>query len=1060
MYTACKILWICLCLLLLSAAASAQLKFEQAVRYTEEDGLANNGVRDIVQGPDGFIWLGTANGLCRFDGSRFKTYRHNPSDSSTIIDNRILCLTVDDHHLWIGTHAGLSRMDLKKETFVNYHFQETGKRPALNYNTVQQIRAIGKDKEGEIWVGTRVYGVAHYLPEQDDFRMYQTKASEVIPFFPNPARTNNILSIEAHHDNDSIIWAGTTRGLLKINKHLHTLRWLHFEEQKLGDKPNGFRRIYHHDDGRIYAGSWGDNTLKVFDPVTETIKLLPIKDGPWLSIAKTSIDKIYRKSKKEIWITSFNGLLSYHTEKEEVNFWKKRDVHEMELYGLNYIDDQNRAWLVGADGLFLFDPVQQQFAPYRYENPAMPGWEYARLLIPNAEEPQKVIVANNTGEYLYCFDKSTGELEIIPFFVKHFGAGETINLFDIDLDAQGRWWVSCERGLFIYDVQRRELQKAAIKIPTDFGLTQMLFWDSKSQLWLAGTNGAVLCYDAKSGRSRIFKEEIQVGGPRLYTNTFRNFYEDSQHKIWFSRVEGYSIYDPEQDHFLHAYYPRDSGRVVRNVYGFAEDQYGRIWMNAENGQIGYINVDEPEEGVTFLDLKKRHRFGVTQRVVADKKGTVWCFANDLLIKVNTADLTSTAYLYEYGIDRPGFSTFDLLPTGELALAGRNQLWLAKPEELQPNQEIPRPYISDIEVLGQDYSTDTATYRLRHLDLKANENFFTLEFSALGFTLGNKNEFRYRLLGFNEEWIDAGSRRFASYTNMSGGDYTFQLQAANNEGVWNPELAELSIFVATPWWATWWARLLALWFIAVVAFAAYRYKTAQIRKEEQLKADFEVQLAEVEMTALRAQMNPHFLFNCLNSIESFIIRNETKKASEYLSGFARLIRLILQNSRSKLVNLKDELEALELYMQMESLRFKDKFQYDIRIDKSIDIHAIDIPPMLMQPYIENAIWHGLMYKKDKHDGKVILSIRQSNGAAGPKLHCSIEDNGVGRTWAQEIKNSRPDRGKKSVGMRITKDRINMINKLYQADTSVKIIDLKNAAGEACGTRIELEIPIEP
>ena len=222
----------------------------------------------------------------------------------------------------------------------------------------------------------------------------------------------------------------------------------------------------------------------------------------------------------------------------------------------------------------------------------------------------------------------------------------------------------------------------------------------------------------------------------------------------------------------------------------------------------------------------------------------------------------------------------------------------------------------------------------------------------------------------------------------------------------------------------------------------------------MKSRYEKKLANVEMTALLAQMNPHFLFNSLNSIDSYIIRNESKKASEYLNNFARLMRLILQNSRSNYISLKDELETLELYLQMEGLRFKDKFEYEIHVDEDIDTTSTMIPPMLIQPYVENAIWHGLMHKNNGAIGKVEILINKKEN----RLLCVVQDNGIGRQKAQEIKAQKSTNRKRSMGMQITQDRIEMINKLYDTNTSMKITDLQDNEGNAEGTRVELVIPV--
>ena len=275
--------------------------------------------------------------------------------------------------------------------------------------------------------------------------------------------------------------------------------------------------------------------------------------------------------------------------------------------------------------------------------------------------------------------------------------------------------------------------------------------------------------------------------------------------------------------------------------------------------------------------------------------------------------------------------------------------------------------------------------------------------------------------------------------------------ANSDGLWNSNPLEMKISVATPWWKTAWFKLLLTFVIGGIVYALYAFRLRQVRKEERLKTSFDNQLANVEMSALRSQMNPHFIFNCLNSIDHYIIKNESKKASEYLNSFSRLIRLILQNSRNNYVNLQDEIEALKLYIEMESLRFNHKFDYHINVEEGLETDSIEIPPMLLQPYVENAIWHGLMHKQGK--GVVQLDISYDNNI----LYCIIKDDGIGREKAMSLK-SRNRTRKKSMGMRITEDRINMINKLYNSNTSVKIIDMKNQAGEATGTKVELAIPV--
>jgi LytS/YehU family sensor histidine kinase len=229
-------------------------------------------------------------------------------------------------------------------------------------------------------------------------------------------------------------------------------------------------------------------------------------------------------------------------------------------------------------------------------------------------------------------------------------------------------------------------------------------------------------------------------------------------------------------------------------------------------------------------------------------------------------------------------------------------------------------------------------------------------------------------------------------------------------------------------------------------AVYRFRVGQIRREEKLKTEFNKKLAEVEMTALRAQMNPHFLFNCLNSINRFIVRSDAETASNYLTKFSRLIRLILQNSKAPTITLKSELEALRLYIEMEEMRFENRFDYDIRVDAEVESEFVEVPPLLLQPYVENAIWHGLMHKEAR--GRLTVEITRDNGW----LRCVIEDNGIGRQRAQQLKSKSATRDK-SMGMKITTDRLN----LYQKQTKVQVIDLMDSNGTPAGTRVILGFP---
>ena len=238
----------------------------------------------------------------------------------------------------------------------------------------------------------------------------------------------------------------------------------------------------------------------------------------------------------------------------------------------------------------------------------------------------------------------------------------------------------------------------------------------------------------------------------------------------------------------------------------------------------------------------------------------------------------------------------------------------------------------------------------------------------------------------------------------------------------------------------------------------RYRTQQ-RFQRQLErsensrqlAELQQQKTEMEMQALRAQMNPHFIFNSLNSINRFILQNDRAQASEYLTKFSKLVRMILQNSQQALISLESELESLEIYMNLEAVRFNHHFDYKISVPKDLDVEVLKVPPLIIQPYVENAIWHGLMHKEEK--GSLDIEVSQE----GEYLFFKITDDGIGRKQAAALASKSPTKHK-SMGLPITADRIAMLQGSNGAESPVTINDLVNADGSAAGTEVIIKMPV--
>jgi two-component sensor histidine kinase len=292
-----------------------------------------------------------------------------------------------------------------------------------------------------------------------------------------------------------------------------------------------------------------------------------------------------------------------------------------------------------------------------------------------------------------------------------------------------------------------------------------------------------------------------------------------------------------------------------------------------------------------------------------------------------------------------------------------------------------------------------------------------------------------------------ARDLIRLTAMAPGQHRIQL-AFTRDG---PFTDLLTVDIAPPLWRTWWFITLLIATGLTILLILFRARLQFVRHEARMKAEFDTRIAQLELSSLRAQMHPHFIFNSLNSIKSFIADNEPRTATRYLNKFSQLIRSILNNSRHARVDLRSELKALELYLELEQMRFEGSFERSITVDPDIDQDAISIPPLILQPYAENAIWHGLMHKQG--DRRLEVEISQSNGM----LHTSVRDNGIGRSAAQKLK-TRSATKHKGLGMDITSEIIKRTHD--DGTTGVVIKDLFDAHGDPSGTEVHITIPIVP
>jgi hypothetical protein len=352
---------------------------------------------------------------------------------------------------------------------------------------------------------------------------------------------------------------------------------------------------------------------------------------------------------------------------------------------------------------------------------------------------------------------------------------------------------------------------------------------------------------------------------------------------------------------------------------------------------------------------------------------------------------------------------------------------------------PKLYIENIKVNGKDISISKSVF-------PHNENFFEINFNGYNYRKRGKLNFQYRLIGLTNEWTNTNNRQI-TFTSLDPGAYRFEIKTCNEDGLWNTHPICFSFKIELPFWKRAYFILLVTFTILSITFLFIWWRIHLIKQKNNLI----LQMNEFQRKALASQINPHFIFNSLNSINSFIINEDRINASKYLNRFAKLMRLCLNNSEKKYVPIHEEYDLIKNYLELETMRFRNKFNFEITIQERILSAGYKIPSMLLQPYIENAIIHGLI-PKENGQGKLHITIF----FVGEQLRCEIIDNGIGRTKAQEAKRASVVKHK-SMGTLLTEERMKAYLDNEEFSYFLEITDLYDEQNDPAGTKISFNLP---
>lgn len=444
-------------------------------------------------------------------------------------------------------------------------------------------------------------------------------------------------------------------------------------------------------------------------------------------------------------------------------------------------------------------------------------------------------------------------------------------------------------------------------------------------------------------------------------------------------------------------------------------------------------------------VKEKLDLDVTAKQLLQWKGFLFIVDKTGVLKYDTLSGNTSRIDYRDGLSAE-YIVHGLVYKDTLRLLTKNELYKIPCEFDGRNTNVPKGWIKSVSLFDKHLPLDT-TFDLSHF-----ENNFTIQFGAMALKSRNSYTFNYRMLGVSDDWIENSSTEsFARFPKLLPGDYTFEMKVCNEDLVCS-QVQAIRFVIRAPYYQRWWFYLLLIVLSSLTIGLLIRWRTKGTREREKLlleQVTLKKEISQAKIASLRAQMNPHFMFNALNSIQEFIVTNQKDIASEYLADFADLMRRYLNQSQYEEVSLREEIETLELYLRLEELRFEHELTCKVECAPELDIDSEKIPVMLLQPFIENSIKHGLLQKRKPKHLKIWFD-RTENG-----FSCTITDNGVGRRKSQEINLSRKHH--QSFATSAIEQRLELLNAAKTRPIEAITTDLFDAKGEPAGTMVLLKVP---
>jgi signal transduction histidine kinase/ligand-binding sensor domain-containing protein len=806
-------------------------------RLTAEHGLPSDLVNCVLQDRAGFLWIGTADGLCRYDGYTFRVFRYDPDNRHSIASNIVETLYEDRSGvLWIGLAGGLSRFDKQTERFTSYTYRPDDS-TSINAGSVN---GMYEDPKGRFWITTWNGGLQEmdrtrgtfrcYFPEPEaDYRKDIMLAS---PMFPDVSCTDCFFVALAVSGNWRLFsFNGADKTFVPCSSD--SLPRMGYIWNIIGD-----------DSGMVWFVT--SNGLRSFDPKTRMFLGLESMPEEFQKMRKTQLFSGYMDAVGQLWLGTYNdGLYVFDQKKRLVAQYRKSENNPASLSGnairAIHSDRSGIVWVgTTTHGLNRITGSAQRFRNFRPEPEGAPTY-LVNPITALFESRSGTIWAGTANTGVLRWDTQTGEFQRAGQVFPELDSLTRRYIFSLCESRENQLWIGMNgHGLARFDPTRRTVQ-VYVNDPADStslstNYVNALLEDRAGRLW-AGTYSNLDRYDPQTGRFVHY----YLADPKNPANRFLNqvtcLYEDKSGAIWVGTAYSLSLLNPETGSFRHFLRIKKDDNDFQHlgISVIFRDESGTIWAGTENGlyRLDFPYPANPNKGTPTIRRYTEADGLPNQRIfsiVADGRGRLWLntlrgiavFRNPNHNERTPPDFKN--YSSDDGLLSRSYvrSTCIKSRSGHLYFGGRDGFDVFHPDSIQDDQFKPPVVITAFEKFDTDRPDagaipEKGISARGEVELSYKNNIFTIEFAALDFRDPEKNRYAYRLLGFNDTWVQLGAQRRVTFTNLDPGKYTFQVRGTNSDGVWNETPTSLKISITPPWWKTAWAYLAyALLFAAAVA----------------------------------------------------------------------------------------------------------------------------------------------------------------------------------------------------------------------------------------------------